>query len=73
MPIFNYKCNKCATAFEEFEGVIAKEEEPECPECSSTDVEKALSTFSVGAGKGSSSAVPSCQTGSCSTGTCPLG
>jgi putative FmdB family regulatory protein len=73
MPIFNYKCNKCAGTFEEFEGVMAKEEELKCPECSSTDVEKALSPFSVGSGKSSASPAPSCQTGGCSTGMCPLG
>ncbi|MEA3506218.1 MAG: zinc ribbon domain-containing protein [Elusimicrobiota bacterium] len=73
MPIFNYKCNKCGSSFEEFEGVIIKEEELKCPECSNMDVEKALSTFSVGAGKSSASPAPSRQTGGCSTGICPPG
>ncbi len=70
MPIFNYKCMKCGELFEKFTGVIAEEDELKCPECSNKNVEKVLSTFSVGGGRKSSASASS--TGNCSTGMCGL-
>ncbi|MDA3792163.1 MAG: zinc ribbon domain-containing protein [Elusimicrobia bacterium] len=72
MPIFNYKCKKCGNTFEKMTGVISEEEELKCSKCSSKEIEKILSTFSVGAGR-SSTPAPSCSTGSCNTGMCGLG
>ncbi|MFC2158758.1 zinc ribbon domain-containing protein [Acidobacteriota bacterium] len=73
MPIYNYKCSKCQSRFELLVGVTADSNELKCTECGSTDIEKQLSTFSVGS---SSQSQPDCASGSCptspcATGTCP--
>ena len=46
MPIFDYTCRACRHSFEY---ITQKGQEPVCPECKSTDVEKQLSMFKVGA------------------------
>ncbi|MGM0441963.1 MAG: FmdB family zinc ribbon protein [Elusimicrobiota bacterium] len=61
MPIFTYKCSKCEKIFEEIVGVISEEEELKCPECGSKEVDKQLSSFSVGKTSETSS-VSSCPT-----------
>ena len=67
MPIYEYRCDRCA---EEFEVLVFGKKTIECPKCSSREVTKKLSTFGMsGVEKpfaGSSSA--SCS--SCSKGTC---
>lgn len=47
MPIFEYVCGCCASAFEL---IVQGDQEPTCPECESADLEKKLSGFAVGAG-----------------------
>ncbi len=44
MPIYEYKCNECETAFEKF---VRNEETDEivCPNCRSKLVEKQISSF----------------------------
>ncbi len=71
MPIYEYRCKNCGESFDFFAQRI-NESPGECPDCGSTDIEKKLSTFSVGGGESSSSSGSSCSTGTCPTGTCPL-
>lgn len=40
MPIFEYRCNRCQ---HEFEALVRKSEEPACPSCKATDLERLLS------------------------------
>ena len=40
MPLFNYHCSGCDT---EFETLVMGAEQPECPECGSTALDKLLS------------------------------
>ena len=44
MPIYEFCCNQCGTAFEE---LVRNGAKPECPECHSGDVCRLLSTFAV--------------------------
>jgi len=70
MPVFEYKCTKCGgvTEFLERAGADTKHV---CEKCGSTKMQKLLSAFSVGDGRGSSSSTgSSCPT--CSTGVCDL-
>ena len=46
MPIFEYACRGCG---EKFEVLVRGQEHPHCPACESADLDKALSTFAVGA------------------------
>ncbi len=69
MPIYRYKCKDCSEEFEVLHKSISATEEVVCPKCSSKNVEKLLSAFSVSGGGSSGS---SCSTGSCPTGTCPF-
>ncbi|MGD2017513.1 MAG: zinc ribbon domain-containing protein [Planctomycetota bacterium] len=45
MPIHDFDCSRCGHTFEE---LILGGETPECPECSSEDVSKRISSFSIG-------------------------
>jgi putative FmdB family regulatory protein len=47
MPIYEYACRGCGTAFEL---LVRGQETPRCPQCQGADLEKALSTFAVSAG-----------------------
>lgn len=50
MPIYEYKCKDCGKEYEELVPVDSKEQPP-CPACHSTKVEKKMSVFgSAGAG-----------------------
>ncbi|MCI0640203.1 MAG: zinc ribbon domain-containing protein [Gemmataceae bacterium] len=40
MPLFEYKCKKCAHSFE---ALVYGDEEAECPECKSQKLERLLS------------------------------
>lgn len=44
MPIYEYECRAC---HHQFELLVLKETVPECPECSSGDLEQLLSGFAV--------------------------
>lgn len=78
MPIFEYRCKKCGTAFEAL--VSNADAKATCEKCGSKQTEKQLSIFSASVASGSP--IP-CSTGNCptsgmagsgcSTGTCPLG
>jgi putative FmdB family regulatory protein len=52
MPIYEYRCEECETAFEKL--VRAFRESVSCPECGSAAVERLLSTFALSSSSGSS-------------------
>jgi putative FmdB family regulatory protein len=45
MPIYEYECHGCGKRFER---IVNRSTELSCPSCSSTNLEKLLSTFAVG-------------------------
>lgn len=45
MPIYEYLCQSCDNEFEE---LILGSEQPQCPRCESSDLEKKMSNFAVG-------------------------
>jgi putative FmdB family regulatory protein len=53
MPIFEYVCRSCRSRFDL---LVSSSSQPACPDCTSTELDKQLSVFSVG-GKSSSSSV----------------
>ena len=71
MPIYEFKCLKCQKYIELL--VMDRDEEIEmkCPECSSEELERVLSTtsYSMGMGSGAKSKVKT-QTKTCSAGSC---
>ncbi len=44
MPIYEYACMECESHFEE---LVRNAEEPDCPECGSSDVLRQLSVFAA--------------------------
>jgi len=75
MPIYEYTCGGCGKAFQELIMSQAEAKSVKCPHCGSGKVEKALSTFAVGAGS-SGGDLPcdsgECRTPTCAGGTCPF-
>ncbi|HSR53134.1 MAG TPA: zinc ribbon domain-containing protein [Acidobacteriota bacterium] len=45
MPIFEYRCPRCGEQFEKI--VMGSSSSVECPACSSTEVEKMISSFAA--------------------------
>ena len=45
MPIFEYTCSNCGNKFEKLILSARRERQLQCPECSSRDVQKAISLF----------------------------
>jgi len=43
MPIYEYRCNECAEAFEKFLRFSEADRTPVCPKCQSQDTHKKLS------------------------------
>jgi putative FmdB family regulatory protein len=66
MPIYSYKCKDCGEQFDLLVGMTAQKTELKCSKCNGKNIEKVISTFSVGGQRGSSSG-SSCSTGSCPT------
>ncbi len=70
MPIYEFCCNACGTAFEE---LVRNGTRPVCPECRSGDVCRLLSTFAVHSssldlgGKGARKSCSTCHSSSCGT------
>lgn len=65
MPMFDYVCGKCGTAFEELVMSSSIEDfEIPCPDCGANESKKQLSAPSVSVG---SSFEPACAKPSCST------
>lgn len=74
MPIYSFMCKNCNHKFTELVNVTDNDNELKCPKCNSKNLEKLLTTFSVGNSEGTSfdsSSTSTCSTGTCSTGTCP--
>lgn len=63
MPIYEYRCSKCGTDFEEIVGSNAPS--PSCPSCHSPKTEKLMSKASFRAGGGCEGG---CEGGGCETG-----
>lgn len=61
MPIYEYYCKDCGEQFEKMTS-MAKADEMECQECGSTNTERLLSLFGVGASQPKSP---------CAGGACP--
>ncbi len=53
MKLYDFLCNKCG---KQFEDLVKDLSEARCPGCSSADVQKQLSAFSIGGSSSSSSA-----------------
>ncbi|MDA8154919.1 MAG: zinc ribbon domain-containing protein [Actinomycetota bacterium] len=69
MPIYEYKCSKCAS---EFEKLVFSSTKVQCPNCGSAEVRKKLSTFGMSglanpAAESSSSKCSSCSKSSCAS------
>ncbi|MCD6521239.1 zinc ribbon domain-containing protein [Candidatus Calescamantes bacterium] len=64
MPIYTFKCKKCGNEFELLVGISSNKMGQKCPKCGSKEIERLLSSFSVGK--------PNSSSTSCPTGTCPL-
>ncbi|RLE30021.1 MAG: zinc ribbon domain-containing protein [Acidobacteria bacterium] len=64
MPIYEYICNNCSRTFARLQKIGADSNGITCPTCSSENIERAVSTFSGGAGDGagtsSAAPAPSC-------------
>ena len=55
MPLYEYVCRRCARSFE---ALVMGSQAPECPGCSSGDLERVLSVVSVGRGPAASEVAP---------------
>ena len=76
MPIFEYKCNKCNSMFEQLQKSTKRNDDVICPSCNSNDIIKLISAFN--SLKSSSSSCGGCESGSCDLpqsgfGGCPGG
>jgi putative FmdB family regulatory protein len=67
MPMYSYLCKACGKKFDLLIGVTAEKTEFKCKYCNSKNIEKTLSSFSVGSARGRSSPGTSCSTGACPT------
>lgn len=48
MPLYEYSCRTCGKQFTFLAGVIADNNEPKCPRCASSDLQKLISRVSRG-------------------------
>lgn len=75
MPLYEYTCQKCKS---DVELLIRGDEQPECPECGSTRLEKQLSVPAAHvAGDSALPVCPPCGEGGCgmppcASGGCPM-
>jgi putative FmdB family regulatory protein len=69
MPMYEYRCNRCAQSFTLLQSVHVKPEETICPHCGAKKIQRLFSTF---ASKVEGSAGPPPTTGShgCGSGGC---
>jgi putative FmdB family regulatory protein len=65
MPIFEYVCNSCGN---EFEAIVRSSENPQCPECEGTQLEKKLSVFAVASSGSKFESMPAGNGGGCACG-----
>ncbi|MBF0182960.1 MAG: zinc ribbon domain-containing protein [Magnetococcales bacterium] len=75
MPLYDYKCDACATRFE-VDHPMSAPPVKECPHCGAQQVRKVLTTGGISVRTrnigSSSSPPPSCATGGCGGGMCGL-
>jgi putative FmdB family regulatory protein len=70
MPIYEYKCTRCAQVFEQLSSREDRDKVPPCAACGCVKTKRMMSTF---AGHSSSGSIAGgggwgdCSTGSCST------
>jgi putative FmdB family regulatory protein len=73
VPIFEYHCSRCDS---EFELLVSDREQPPCPDCGETDLEKLISAPSAhtssGGGLSISAACPPSDAPPCRPGCCRL-
>ena len=66
MPIYTYVCKDCGEKFDLLIGVTSEKTELKCKKCKNRNIDRVLSSFSVGnSDNKSSSSGPSCPTGTC--------
>ena len=68
MPLYEYICINCGTAFEQFVRSASAQEAVACPKCASTLVNKQFSTFWTKGAGGFSGGSSAASDASCSTG-----
>ena len=69
MPIYTYTCKDCGEKFDLLIGITSEKTKLKCKKCNSKNIDKILSSFSVGNSGGKfNSSGPSCPTGTCPTG-----
>lgn len=77
MPIYDYRCNDCGTAFDIFHKVREVIEDVVCPSCRSMNHTRLLSApnFTMnteGSARPNDFSAPSCADGSCCGGACDV-
>jgi putative FmdB family regulatory protein len=55
MPIYEYRCSKCAHEFEMIHGISDKDAKIACPKCGAANPRRMMSAFSCGGPQGSES------------------
>ena len=68
MPLYEYVCINCGTAFEQFVRSASAQEAVACPKCASALVNKQFSTFGTKGAGGFSGSSSAAGDASCSTG-----
>lgn len=63
MPVYEYQCETCGREFDLFVRSATVGREPQCPDCGSSDVKKAVSLFGVATGGGRDQTSASCGPG----------
>ena len=74
MPIYEYTCHSCKKTFDKLVRTMNGGQSISCPECGSTQTERALSLFAVGAEGPKNSAADAPMCGRCGNapGSCQL-
>lgn len=72
MPIYEYKCAGCGKSYEQMRRMSDADSDLECPECSSSDVKRQLSSFATHSGSSTRNEAPmgGCGMGQCGSGAC---
>ncbi|MBI5480661.1 MAG: zinc ribbon domain-containing protein [Deltaproteobacteria bacterium] len=63
MPIYEFRCTDCGHVFEELVLRSSDQQDPTCPRCGVSRVERVLSACCVGRGGGAASVASSCVPG----------
>ncbi|MEJ7608303.1 MAG: zinc ribbon domain-containing protein [Bryobacteraceae bacterium] len=59
MPIYEYKCENCGTGYEQIRRMSDADSNLACPDCSSTSVQRQLSSFAAHGGSSPAESMPS--------------